>query len=456
MTGQPLWRPDPAAAESSHLAEFTTRAQAAAGTEFPDYASLHRWSVADPGAFWAAFWDYADIVAETPFETPVRNLEQLPGATWFPGARLNFAANLLRYRDDQVALVSVLETGARRQLTYRELHDQTAQVAAHLAELGVKPGDRVAGWLPNVPEAVVAMLATASPGAVWSSCSPDFGASGALDRFGQIEPRVLFACDGYHYNGKRLSTVAKVQEVVAQVGSIEQVIWVTLIDEVPDDGETFASLLQRPQVPLAFTSQAFDSPLYVLYSSGTTGKPKCIVHGVGGTLLQHMKEHQLHVDLHRQDRLFFFTTCGWMMWNWLVSALATGCTLVLYDGSPFHPGPETLWSLAEDEGVTVFGTSAKYLSALEKAGYAPGNRRDLTRMRTLLSTGSPLCSLTDSTICSQTVASSTTPSITLCTCRVSTRTLTAYQPSCCSCWIVGEEKPGVTRVAASICSAGQL
>ena len=263
-------------------------------------------------------------------------------------------------------------------------------MAARLAELGVKPGDRVAGWLPNVPEAIVAMLATASLGAVWSSCSPDFGASGALDRFGQIEPRVLFACDGYHYGGKRPSTVAKVQEVVTRVSSIEQVIWIQLIDEVPPDGETFASLLQGPELPLTFTTQAFDSPLYILYSSGTTGKPKCIVHGVGGTLLQHMKEHQLHVDLHRQDRLFFFTTCGWMMWNWLVSALATGCTLVLYDGSPFYPGPETLWSLAESEGVTVFGTSAKYLSALEKADYSPGNRHDLSTLRAVLSTGSPL------------------------------------------------------------------
>jgi acetoacetyl-CoA synthetase len=390
MTGQPLWQPDPAAAKASHLTKFTTRAQAVAGTEFADYASLHRWSVAEPGAFWAEFWDYAGIIADTPYRTPVRDLERFPGATWFPGARLNFAENLLRYRDDRVALVSVLETGARQALTYRALYDQTAKVAARLAELGVKPGDRVAGWLPNVPEAVVAMLATASLGAVWSSCSPDFGASGALDRFGQIEPRVLFACNGYHYNGKRLSTVAKVQEVVTRVSSIEQVIWVQVIDEVPADGETFASLLLRPKVPLTFTTQAFDSPLYILYSSGTTGKPKCIVHGVGGTLLQHIKEHQLHVDLHRQDRLFFFTTCGWMMWNWLVSALATGCTLVLYDGSPFYPGPETLWSLAENEGVTVFGTSAKYLSALEKAGYSPDNRHDLSTMRTLLSTGSPL------------------------------------------------------------------
>ena len=390
MTGQPLWQPDPPAAKASHLAKFTSRARTAAGAELADYASLHRWSVAEPGAFWAEFWDYAGIIADTPYQTPVRDLERFPGATWFPGARLNFSANLLRYRDDQVALVSVLETGARRQLTYRALHDQTAKVAARLAELGVKPGDRVAGWLPNVPEAIVAMLATASLGAVWSSCSPDFGASGALDRFGQIEPRVLFACDGYHYGGKRLSTVAKVQEVVTRVSSIEQVIWIQLIDEVPPDGETFASLLQSPELPLTFTTQAFDSPLYILYSSGTTGKPKCIVHGVGGTLLQHMKEHQLHVDLHRQDRLFFFTTCGWMMWNWLVSALATGCTLVLYDGSPFYPGPETLWSLAESEGVTVFGTSAKYLSALEKADYSPGNRHDLSTLRAVLSTGSPL------------------------------------------------------------------
>jgi acetoacetyl-CoA synthetase len=386
-----LWQPDPDTARRSNLARFADQAGTIAGRDLSDYAELHRWSVDDPGAFWRAVWDFAGIIASQPADTPVADLAKFPGARWFPGAQLNFAENLLRYRDDRPALISVLETGTRRELSYRELHHCTAAVAARLRELGVAPGDRVAGWLPNVPEAVIAMLATASIGAVWSSCSPDFGVAGALDRFGQIEPKVLFAVDGYVYNRHRIDTTAKMQEVAARVPAISTVIWVSGIDAVPDGAETFDAIVAAADPPnLEFTQRAFDDPLYVLYSSGTTGKPKCIVHGIGGTLIQHLKEHQLHTDLTRDDVLFFFTTCGWMMWNWLVSGLATGATLVLYDGSPFRPRPSALMNLAEREHISVFGASAKYLAALEKTGRKPVRTHNLSAMRTMLSTGSPL------------------------------------------------------------------
>ncbi|MEZ5558225.1 MAG: acetoacetate--CoA ligase [Pseudomonadales bacterium] len=388
--GAILWQPSPERVAATRLMEFMARASNAAGRALESYEDLHGWSVSDPGAFWQQLWEYAGVIASKPATAPVRDLHRFPGARWFEGAELNFAENLLRYRDARPALIAVLETGARRELSYAELYRQTACVAARLRELGVRPGDRVAGWLPNVPETVVAMLATASLGAVWSSCSPDFGAAGALDRFGQIEPRVLFACDGYFYNGRHIDTVDKVLEVAGQVSSIEQIIWIPLIDSAPAGAERFDALLAGEPQRLTFAQLPFDTPLYVLYSSGTTGKPKCIVHGAGGTLLQHLKEHQLHVDLKREDRLFFFTTCGWMMWNWLVSGLASGATLVLYDGSPFHPDPDTLWQMAEREGVTLFGTSARYLSALHKDGYVPRERHDLSRVRAILSTGSPL------------------------------------------------------------------
>jgi acetoacetyl-CoA synthetase len=388
---EPLWRPDPQRARATALAQFAERAGTRAGRRLDDYADLHAWSVADPGAFWSALWEFADVIASNPPRAAVEHLERFPGARWFPGATLNFAENLLRFRDDRLALVAVLENGARRALSYGELYQRTAAVAERLRALGVAPGDRVAGWLPNVPEAVIGMLATASLGAVWSSCSPDFGVAGALDRFGQIEPTVLLACDGYFYNGRRLDTTTKVREVAAQVPSIRHIVWTSLIDAVPEGGETFDDLYRNQAAStIDFTQRAFDDPLYVLYSSGTTGQPKCIVHGIGGTLLQHLKEHRLHVDLRRDDVLFFFTTCGWMMWNWLVSGLASGATLVLYDGSPFHPRPAVLVDLAEREAISVFGVSAKYLAALEKARVRPLVSHRLPALRSVLSTGSPL------------------------------------------------------------------
>ncbi len=402
---EPLWQPGAARIAASNLTRFTHRAEAASGRRFATYADLHAWSIEEPGSFWQEVWSFTGVRASRTAEAPVTDLDRFPGATWFDGARLNYAENLLRFRDDRTALVSYLETGTRRQISFAELHRQSMKLAARLAGLGIGSGDRVAGWLPNTIEAVVAMLASTSLGAVWSSCSPDFGADGALDRFGQIEPRLLFACDGYHYNGRAIDIREKVSAVVGRVPSIETVVRVTVTGAEPGPGLAFDDLVNVPEAPQssavpagaeeptqasAFTQVDFNHPLYILYSSGTTGKPKCIVHGVGGTLLQHLKEHQLHVGLGRDDKLFFYTTCGWMMWNWLVSALATGCTVVLYDGSPFRPGPGALWDIVEREGVTVLGVSARYLSAIDKSGLKPRGSHDLSSLRALLSTGSTL------------------------------------------------------------------
>ena len=390
---EPLWSPTAGAIERSQLTEFARQIERTTGEPLADFDALHNWSVREAGAFWSAVWDYTDIQSSQPALTPVDDLVRFPGAQWFPGSRLNFAENLLRERSERTAFISYLENGQRRTTTYADLYSQTACIAAHMRSLNIEPGDRIAGWLPNTPETVVAMLAASSIGAVWSSCSPDFGTPGALDRFGQIEPRVLFACDGYYYNGRAINIQDKVRDVVAQVPSIEEIIWVPLLSEQAQhtSGELLWNELMLKQArELEFAQLPFDHPLFVLYSSGTTGKPKCIVHGQGGTLLQHMKEHQLHLDLRADDTLFFFTTCGWMMWNWLVSALASRCTLVLYDGSPFHPSPEAMFDICEKESVTVFGISAKFLGGTQKENVRPIVSHNLDSMRMLISTGSPL------------------------------------------------------------------
>ena len=387
-----LWRPGAARVAGSGMSRFARQAGAACGRTFGSYAELHDWSLADPQAFWMQLWQFTGMRASALPECAVQHPERFPGAVWFPGAKLNYAENLLRRRDEGTALISYLETGTRREISWAELHRQAGALAARLAQFGIRPGDRVAGWLPNGIEAMVAMLATAWLGGVWSSCSPDFGAEGALDRFGQIEPKLLFACDGYRYGGKAFDVRAKVLEVASQAPSIERIVWVSVL-EAEVEGIPFASLTaSSPDGPEAppFAQVDFNHPLFVMYSSGTTGKPKCIVHGVGGTLIQHLKEHQLHLDLGPEDRLFFFTTCGWMMWNWLASAMATGCTVLLYDGSPLHPDAAALWEMAEREGLTAFGASAKYLSSIEKLGLQPGERQDLSALRTLMSTGSTL------------------------------------------------------------------
>jgi acetoacetyl-CoA synthetase len=393
-----LWRPSPARVADANLTRFMRCVSARLGLRLREYGELYAWSLSSMETFWAELARFADVRAAWGAEPVIGNPKAMPGARFFADTQLNFAANLLRYDDERPALIFRNELGLRRSLSYRELRAQVARIAAGLRAAGVVPGDRIAGYLPNLPESAIAMLATASIGAIWSSCSPDFGVHGVLDRFGQIAPKVLFTADGYHYAGKRLDSLQPMAEVLAQLDAVEHVVVIPyLADPPPLDAlgaaARRATLWQdfgAAGVPEVFTPLPFNHPLYILYSSGTTGAPKCIVHGAGGTLLQHQKEHLLHTDLKRSDRVFYFTTCGWMMWNWLVSALATGTTVVLYDGSPFHPDPGTLWRMAQEERLTVFGTSAKYLSSLEKSEFTPAASVDLTALRTLLSTGSPL------------------------------------------------------------------
>jgi acetoacetyl-CoA synthetase len=404
----PVWTPDPARVARANLTRFIQRVRARApGVEHvADLPTLYRWSVTQPEAFWAAVWEFCGVMAEerpgrTPWDQVVMGFDRMAppdpvlGPRWFMGARLNFAENLLRYDDERDALVFWNEAGRQGALSYRELRARVGRVAAALVADGVAAGDRVGGYLPNMPEAVIAMLAAASLGAVWSSCSPDFGASGVFDRFGQIGPRVLIAADGYRYAGKRIDILPRVRQIRERIPGIERVVVVPYTDPNPPlDGLPGAIgwedwVAAAPERPLTFSRLPFDHPLYVMYSSGTTGLPKCMVHGAGGTLLQHLKELVLHTDLGRDDRIFYFSTCGWMMWNWLVSSLAVGAAVVLYDGAPLSP-PEILWAMAARERITVFGTSAKYLALAEKEGLQPGRSHDLGALRAILSTGSPL------------------------------------------------------------------
>jgi acetoacetyl-CoA synthetase len=391
----PLWRPDGAWLEQANLSRFARAAALRWQHQFGDYETLHRWSCDRPQEFWPSIWDFAGIVGE-PGDPVLADGNKMPGAKFFPRARLNFAENLLRRRDDGDAIVFRGEDRVRRRLSHRQLYDSVSRFAQALIAQGVKPGDRVAGYMPNMPETVIACLASAATGAVWSSCSPDFGVKGVLDRFGQIEPKLLILADGYFYNGKRFDNLGKAREIVAALPSLERVVIVPYTEESPAlDGIGPAVRYDDFLTPfaagdIAFARLPFAHPLYILYSSGTTGVPKCIVHCAGGAILQHTKEHLLHCDIRRDDRVFYFTTCGWMMWNWLISALASGATLMLYDGSPFHPGPSALFDFAEEERITFFGTSAKFLDALNKSGYEPARHHSLATVRALGSTGSPL------------------------------------------------------------------
>ncbi|MBT5577753.1 MAG: acetoacetate--CoA ligase [Porticoccaceae bacterium] len=390
---KPLWQPSTESIANSNLQEFLRQIKQKLGLNFDSYQQLHQWSVEQPEQFWEQLWDYSEIQHSLPYNSVLRDPQRFPGARWFEGARLNFAENLLRNRSDKTAIIARLENGSRRTISYAELYQQVAEFAAALRDRGLVKGDRVAGFMPNVPEAIVAMLATSSIGAIWSSCSPDFGINGVLDRFGQIEPKLLLACNGYYYNGKTIDTTARVTAIQSQIKSIEQVVLVPVTpgsNDVPDATMYSDFLFSKNTPELQFEQLAFDHPLYIMYSSGTTGAPKCIVHGAGGTLLQQLKEHRLHTDLKPDDVLFYFTTCGWMMWNWLVAGLASETSLVLYDGSPFYPEPKSLLDIAEQESISIFGTSAKYIAALEKAHVVPRETHDLSNLRAILSTGSPL------------------------------------------------------------------
>ncbi|MBT8103688.1 MAG: acetoacetate--CoA ligase [Gammaproteobacteria bacterium] len=383
-----IWSPGADRVQASAMYRFMREAG------FDDFDSLYEWSVTDAPAFWEAVCEFCAIHFDKAADQILRRPDTIMDAGWFDGSQLNYAANLLRNGGDGAAIIFVGENGARRELSHDDLRAAVAAIAAGLKAVGIGKGDRVAGFLPNCPEAVIAMLATASLGAIWSSCSPDFGVNGVVDRFGQIRPRVLFAPNGYYYNGKTCDTRPVVDSVVEKIPEIEHVVVLPFVNDLPVTLSTSRAVtwsdFSVEGSPLDFTPVDFDHPLYIMFSSGTTGVPKCIVHGHGGSLLQHMKEHVLHTDIGARDRLFYFTTCGWMMWNWLVSGLATGATLVLFDGSPFYKDGRILWQMAEKERVTVFGTSAKYISALEKAGVRPGDEFDLPELRALLSTGSPL------------------------------------------------------------------
>ncbi len=406
----PIWTPTAEGVRRANVTRFirdAIRPLGGAAADVTDSPSLYAWSIAQPDAFWPAVWQFCEVTSSAPWDAVLVGGDRMAppdaglGPRWFTGARMNFAENLLRYRGDRDAIVLYSEDdrAPKRSLSFAQLADDVARFASFLRSEGVGIGDRVAGFVPNVPEAVVAMLATASIGAIWSSCSPDFGPLGVLDRFGQIEPKILIVSDGYRYGGSAIHTLPRAREIVASLPSVTRVVVVPhLIVESAADAVASLdraiswadALAAGDGAGLRFEQLPFDHPLYIMYSSGTTGLPKCMVHGAGGTLLQHLKEHVLHTDLTRDDRIFYFTTCGWMMWNWLVSSLAVGSPVVLYDGAPLLRSRPVLWDLVADARVTVFGTSAKWLALTEKEGRIPRDTHDLSALRVMLSTGSPL------------------------------------------------------------------
>jgi acetoacetyl-CoA synthetase len=391
-----LWKPSEARIKNSHMYRFMNFVNKKYQKKFTEYAPLYEWSVENIPEFWAAMWEFAEIKASKPYDEVVDNPVKMPGVKWFSGARLNFAENLLRYRDDHVALIFQGEDHETRKVTYAELYDEVARLARSLRELGVKPGDRVVGFVPNMPEAIIAMLAATSAGATWSSCSPDFGIKGVLDRFGQIKPKVLFTANGYWFKGKNLDSIERISNILRELPSIEKVVVVPYTEKemdirsIPNAVHYRDFRSSKSNLKIKFEQLPFEHPHYIMYSSGTTGLPKCMVQSAGGVLINQMKELLLHSDLKREDTIFYFTTCGWMMWNWLTCGLAVGATLVLYDGNPFHPNPGALWKMAQDHKITHFGTSAGYIAALMTAGVKPGKEYDLAPLKTLLSTGSPL------------------------------------------------------------------
>ena len=388
-----LWKPDNN--QKTHFNNFIDLVNSKYDLDLKTYNDLYDWSVNNIPQFWENTLDYSDIIYSGTYDRVIDNLKMEPGVKWFPGISLNFAENLLKYRDGKTAIISKIENHPLRKITYNQLFIEVEKLAASLRDLGVTRGDRVAGFLPNIPEAIIAMLATASIGAIWSSSSPDFGIKSVTDRFSQIQPKIIFSASAYMYNGKSFSSIEKLQEIIKQLPTIQKVVIIDYLNTDTDYSKipnsiNYETLLSNDPDPICFEQVPFDHPLYVLYTSGTTGLPKSIVHGTGGTLVQHKKEFLLHCDVDREDIVFYFTTCGWMMWNWLVSILSTGASIVLYDGSPFHPDPKAMWNMIDDLGITIFGTSAKFIDACKSNDLTPKTFASLSTLRTILSTGSPL------------------------------------------------------------------
>ena len=396
MTAELLWNPSEERQRKANITAFMRKVNKRFGQKFRSYDELYDWSIENIPDFWAAVWDFAEIRFSINYDTVVDDVKKMPGARWFRGARLNYAENLLRYRDEHVALIFKSEARESTRMTYAELYDQVARCAKSMRDCGVIPGDRVVGFLPNMIETVVAMLASASIGAVWSSCSPDFGINGVLDRFGQIEPKILFTADGYFYNGKTFDSLTRVRSILEALPTIEKVV-VVPYTQTQADIDTLSNavryqdfLTPETDTEILFEQVPSEHPLYIMFTSGTTGLPKCMVHGTAGILINLLTELLLQTDVKREDTIFYFTTCGWMMWNWLLCSLAVGATVLLYDGSPFYPDNGALWKMAQDEKMTIFGTSAKYLAEVERRGVRPGREFNLTALKAILSTGSPL------------------------------------------------------------------
>jgi acetoacetyl-CoA synthetase len=392
----PLWKPSENQVRNANITRFIEYVNGKQGTKLKSYEDLYAWSIESIPDFWARMWEFADIKASRGYDLVVDDLGKMPGAKWFSGARLNFAENLLRYRDDRPAFIFKGETQKYSRMTYRELYSTVARLAKSLREEGIQPGDRVVGYMPNMMETAIAMLAATSVGAVWSSCATDIGSQAALDRLGQVEPKILFTVNGYYYKGKVFSSLANAAEVAKGIPSLKKVVVVSYTDDRPDLRsfpnsvlyEDFLSTESNP--PLVFEQLPFDHPVFTMFSSGTTGKPKCMVQGGGGVLINHLKELLLHTDLKREDRIIYITTCSWMMWNWLISSLGVGATVVLYDGNPSYPDDGALWKMLQDEKVTVFGTSASYINYIKGQGLKPARNYDLSSLREISQTGSPL------------------------------------------------------------------
>ena len=392
----PLWSPSKESIRNANLTRFIEYVNGKHGKNFKTYLELYQWSIEDIPSFWARLWEFVDIKASQGYTRVVDDLQKLPGANWFLGARLNFAENLLRYRDDRLAFIFKGETQKYARMTYRELYTTVARLAKALRETGVKPGDRVVGYMPNLMETAIAMLAATSVGATWSSCATDIGSQAALDRLGQIEPKVLFTVNGYYYKGKVFSSLGNAAEVAKGIPSLKKVVVVSYADDKPDlksipNAVRYEDFLSREmQPPLEFEQLPSDHPVYIMFSSGTTGKPKCMVQGAAGILLEHLKELILHTDLKREDGIMYITTCSWMMWNWLISSLGAGATVILYDGNPSYPDDGAIWKLIQDEKITIFGTSASYINYIKSQGLKPGRDYNLSSLRAISQTGSPL------------------------------------------------------------------